>query len=115
MKFPLCEKAGLQMRWCVGDDGFVPMSDVEALLARGQEVKGFFDGDLQIWGNGENAKDTHTARVVMIEEIKKEPVKAEFVGTPYHALTEFPAKIASHELDRFVGRKVRVTVEEIQE
>lgn len=57
--------------------------------------------------------DTHTARIICIEELPKEPLKHEF-ETEAVSNNEFGKLYTNMIPSSFVGKKVRVTVEELR-
>lgn len=76
-KYPLCEKAGLNPinNWFKDSECFLDAKDVEAFLEKAPVVYGHIkEGVPNWWGPHENNKflDTHTARLILIEPIKKE-------------------------------------------
>lgn len=122
--FPLCKKSGLQVETItdVSECYFstrhmIPASEVEEMLGKAQVVYGENQAG-GMWTLDEaEPLDTHTARLVMIEEIKREPLKVEFEttvehwkedGSPTKAMIDLP-DLTIKDLQR-----VRVTVEEIK-
>lgn len=85
--------------------------ELEAALEKLPVVYGRLDGTW--WAPKQEPEDTHTARFLCIEEIPKEPMKYEFksevVKNDEHGKLYFNM-IPSV----FVGKKVKVTVEEVR-
>lgn len=52
-------------------------------------VTGWQDDDSWVWGTSVNKPDTHTARLVAIEEIKREPCKHEADGLISGTVVEY--------------------------
>lgn len=78
-KFPLCESVGLKPTNFTGHIdivngvGFIPASDVEALLAKGKPVAGYVSREgYHFTSIKEISLDTHTALLIGIKPIVRE-------------------------------------------
>jgi hypothetical protein len=79
MSYPLIEKLGLEVTVDAGRFGaFVSADDLEKILRESPVVYGkVTDGQLTRFSDIKDCLDTHTARLLLVEEIKKEPCKHE--------------------------------------
>lgn len=119
MKFPLCEKAGLTL-FQIKTDHFpalIKAEDVEKMLADAKVLYGAV-GASSHWSWFETpsqvGSDTHIARLVMVEPIKREPVKLEKIVwfPPDHKAFASNGEEYGSKLS---GKRFKVTYEEIQE
>lgn len=84
---------------------YVSVPGLRAALENLPVVYGFSDSEGNRFNDTKFPSDTHSARLLAIEEIKREPLKHEFsflVGSGICAIPEY-----------FKGKTVKVTVEEI--
>lgn len=85
MDFTLCKKAGLKTRWIKkegGDSMMIEAYEVERMLSEAPEVFGQIEaeGFANYWSDSMLAqeKGKRKGRLVMIEEIKREPLKRSY-------------------------------------
>lgn len=114
-KYPMIEAMGLKV---IDDPSlytithWIAANRLEKALSEAPEVFGHVkEGKPNYWGPKENGqfKDTHTARIFCVQPIKRAPMKLTIEDTCY----ESPE--VTKELNKFSGKRVRITIEEIQE
>lgn len=113
--YELCKRAKLDVK-PLSDmyghrviDHVILASEVEEMLQNAQVVYGQTEevpGQVQ-WSETKIATDTHQARLILVEEIKRELLKHEFevqVSNTYeHGIL----------LENFKGKRVKVTIQEV--
>lgn len=111
--YELCKRAKLDVK-PLSDmyghrviDHVILASEVEEMLQNAKVVYGVDQAD-GVWTNGEReSSDTHQARLILVEEIKRELLKHEFevqVSNTYeHGIL----------LENFKGKRVKVTIQEV--
>ena len=85
--------------------------ELEAALEKLPVMYGRLDGTW--WAPKQEPEDTHTARLLCIEEIEKKPLKHDF-ETEVVSNNEFGKLYTNMIPSSFVGKKVKVTVEEVR-
>lgn len=113
MKYELCKQAGLNL-FKIETDHFpalIKASDVEAMLEEANVVYGVPGGN---WCSSDDKEscDNYRARLLLMEEIEKKPLKHEF-ETSAVSNNEFGKLYTNMIPSSFVGKKVKVTVEEV--
>lgn len=85
MKFPLCERAGLEIVYTPERGKGIRAIDVEKLLESAPVVYGGFkNGKPVYWSHvcdTDGSEDTHTARLIMVEPIVKESRERQLLRT----------------------------------
>lgn len=97
MKFPLCEKLGLQLIYSLPDgDKIIFAKDLEHILEKSLVVYShevtepsttFWD----YWTTLRHSSDTHVARLLMIEPLEKKECEHEPSASPVVSYTMVPA------------------------
>ncbi len=117
MSYELCKRAklGLQTFYSpISKDYFIAASEVEAMLQNAKVVKR--KKGTTLWTDNFNVfsfEPDEQARLVMIEEIKREPLSHEFT-TEVKKLKGFGYLYTSMVPASFVGKKIRVKIEEVE-
>lgn len=120
MKYKLIEAMGLKVHRVFNDTCrnlayVVSADDLEKALSEAPEVNGNPDQYTinTAWFHTKQEDSNKRGRVVCIQPIKREPVKVEFEASVTSHLAGINAMIKRSELIPFIGKYVRVTVEEI--
>lgn len=117
-QFPNIEALGLKIRQGY-EERVVNAPDLEKILESAQKVYGTIEypSDEMGWSNTKMKHDTHTALLVNVQKIKREPLKIEFEShvSSYIDGADGHSFIIDTRLPReFQSKKVRVTVQEIE-
>ena len=98
---------------CISE-GYINAEDLERFLEKCPVVYGKTEevpGEVQ-WSERKLSSDTHTARLICVSEIKREPLRED-------RTVNFPSSHKSYDCNgvefgsKFAGKKCRITVEEI--